>query len=403
MKRIILLAFFAGIIAACGAPSSTEIVVGPGTTSPPEAPPVTPQDAGPNSLELSSELITSGLSKPVAVVPEPGTDRFFVVEQTGNIVVVDNGSILDEPYIDLTNDVITEGLEQGLLGFALHPDYAENGRSFVYFTDIKGDTQLLEYQRAGDSSARFTKTILKQDQPHQYHNGGHVLFGPDGYLYLTLGDGGGIGDQYRNAQNPDTLLGGVLRLDVDGGDPYAIPPDNPYVAGGGRPELFVYGLRNPWRIAFDVVTNEIYITDVGQEQSEEINVLPLETAGGTNFGWPIVEGALCYEADTCDRTGLTEPTVPILYEYICALIGGPVYYGDALPELWGNYVYGDFCIGWVRTLKMVDGQPTRMRSWERDLGRLGMITSFGTDNNGEILVLNAEGELRRIIRAPKDS
>jgi glucose/arabinose dehydrogenase len=156
-------------------------------------------------------------------------------------------------------------------------------------------------------------------------------------------------------------------------------------------------------MAFDVVTNEIYVTDVGQELWEEINVLPLESAGATNFGWPIVEGAECYEAETCDRTGLAEPTVPIIHEYICSLIGGPVYYGNALPELWGNYVYGDFCIGWVRTLKMVDGEPTRMRSWERDLGRLGMITSFGTDDDGEILVLNTEGELRRIIRDPNSS
>jgi len=402
VRKILVVAFFAGLIAACGAPA-TEITVGPGTTASPQAPPSAPPEANLNSLKLTSELITAGLAKPVAVVAEPGSNRFFVVEQTGKVVIVDDGTILAAPYIDLTADVTTEGLEQGLLGFALHPNYVQNGRSFVYFTDIQGDTQLLEYQRIDDSRAKFAKTILKQDQPHQYHNGGHVLFGPDGYLYLTLGDGGGIGDQFRNAQNPDTLLGGVIRIDVDGGDPYAIPPDNPYVGGGGRQELFVYGLRNPWRIAFDVVTNEIYVTDVGQELWEEINVLPLETAGATNFGWPIVEGSQCYEADTCDRTGLFEPTVPLIHEYICSLIGGPVYYGEALPELWGNYVYGDFCIGWVRTLKMVDGEPTRMRSWERDLGRLGMITSFGTDNDGEILVLNTEGELRRIIRAPGDS
>ena len=402
MKRALLFGLFALGVAACGS-STTVISTGPGTTAPPPTAPVAPIVVADGPLKLSSELIVDGLSTPVAVVAEPGTDRLFVVEQTGRIVIVDNGAVLDEPYIDLAEDITTEGLEQGLLGFALHPDYANNGRSFVYFTDTAGNSRLLEYSRSSITSAQFEKTVLRQDQPHQYHNGGQLIFGPDGYLYLTFGDGGGISDQFQNAQNADTLLGGIVRLDIDSGDPYTIPPDNPFAQGGGAPELFLMGLRNPWRIAFDAATDELYVTDVGQDGWEEVNVLALSTAGGTNFGWPIVEGPQCYEAESCDRTGLAEPTIPIFHEYICSLIGGPVYFGDALPELWGHYVYGDFCIGWVRTLKMVDGQATQGRSWENDLGRLGMITSFGVDSNGEILVLNAEGELRRIIRAPAES
>ena len=249
------------------------------------------------------------------------------------------------------------GSEQGLLGLAFHPRYRQNGYLYVNYTDMAGHTAVVRYTARADGGAADPGSalpLLRVEQPAANHNGGHLLFGPDGYLYVGLGDGGGAGDTYRNAQSPQSLLGKMLRLDVDrteGGKPYAIPADNPFRDGPFRPEVWAVGLRNPWRYSFDRTSGDLYIADVGQNAYEEVNVVPAGAAPGLNFGWPRMEATHCYPSGSaCDRQGLTLPAAEYGRGGNCSVTGGAVYRGAAQPLLRGAYLFGDYCSGRIWSL-----------------------------------------------------
>lgn len=357
--------------------------------------------------QISLELVTEGLGLPTGIMSAgDGSGRLFVLEQAGAIRVVEaDGSLRVEPFLDLSDRVVV-GEEQGLLGLVFHPDFETNGRLFVNYTDLAGDTVVEEYrstdgQRADPGSAR---QILFIDQPHELHNGGGLAFGPDGYLYIGVGDGGWPEDVVGTGQDTSTLFGTLLRIDVDtadGGQPYGIPPDNPFAGGsGGRPEIWDYGLRNPWRFSFDPATGDLFIADVGQVTYEEIDRHPAGVPGGLNFGWSITEGFGCFEAATCDTTGLTPP----LLEYggrrlrtgNCAIIGGPVIRGGVIPELEGRLLFGDFCSGRIWTL-LIDAPGTVP---EEQLDTDLVFTSFGVDDDGVPYVADyGGGALYRIVAA----
>jgi hypothetical protein len=251
----------------------------------------------PPLLGLAIEPVASGVSQPVLLLSPPNSDRRFVVERVGRVLeLTEDGEIVEEPYLDLRDRVNSGGIEQGLLGMAFHPDFATNGRLFVYYYHGAATTRLVEFTAtASGPEVETEKVLLTLDQPTVRHNGGMLEFGPGGNLYLALGEGGAAS---THSQNPATLLSSILRLDVDRGDPYAVPADNPFVDGGGAPEVWAFGLRNPWRFAIDPVTELIYIGDVGHERWEEINVVPL-SEGGLNFGWLRMEGSSCFQRG-CD-------------------------------------------------------------------------------------------------------
>ena len=346
---------------------------------------------GPRRLEV----VVSGLDNPVHLTAPVGDPRLFIVEQAGRIRIFRDGRLLDEPFLDIESRVGSGG-ERGLLSMAFHPRYAESGFFYVNYTDRAGDTQIERYQVSGDADradAPSARTILTVDQPYSNHNGGHILFGPDGMLYIGMGDGGGGGDPQGNGQNLQTLLGKLLRIDVDGGEPYAIPPDNPFAGGTGaqRREIWAVGLRNPWRMAFD--DGLIYIADVGQNQWEEINVAPAGQ-GGLNYGWDIMEGAHCYRASSCERSGLEEPALEYDHGEGCSVTGGRVYRGARFPEAAGHYFYADYCEGWVRSFRYADGTVRDRREW--NFGNQGEILSFGADAEGELFVLTARGAVLRM-------
>ena len=285
--------------------TTTEPPTLPTTTPPTTTIPVVTTLAAPLAalISLAYEPVVSGLSRPIFLTGIPGEDRLLVVERGGRIVIVDNGEILPVPFLDISDVVDDSGIEMGLLGLALHPEYASNGRFFVYYTDIEANTHLVEYSVGPDGLGDPTSAIdlITFEQPTERHNGGNLQFGPKGYLYLSLGEGGKAS---VNAQDPSTLLSSILRLDVDNPTPgsgYGIPPDNPFADGiGGAPEVWAYGLRNPWRYDIDAVEEIIYIADVGHEEWEEINAVSLEDGGGSNFGWLPMEGPDCFGGGACD-------------------------------------------------------------------------------------------------------
>ena len=295
--------------------------------------------------------------------------------------------------LNIGGRVLSEGNEQGLLGLAFHPNYEDNGYFYVNYTDNNGDTVVARYSVSADANVADVDSeqiILQVDQPYGNHNGGHIEFGPDGYLYISLGDGGSGDDPGNNGQNPDTLLGSILRIDVDGGDPYAIPADNPFANGGGAPEIWFYGLRNPWRFTFDSETGDIYIADVGQNQYEEINFLPGGIAGGANFGWRYREGAHAYIGSPPEGLSLIDPVAEYQHPVGCSVTGGVVYRGNNLPEWNGVYLYGDFCTGVMFGLAQgSDGVWNNQEIYRLPIN----ITSFGADESGEIYVLDRNGDL----------
>jgi len=351
------------------------------------------------AVSLRAEPVAEGLGQ-IMVVTAPADDsRLFLVEKSGRILLIEDGALVDDPFLDLTTVVGSEGVEQGLVGLAFHPEYPDNGRFFVYFTNHFGDSRLVEYRVSADDAdradPRAVRLVMAVDQPHQYHNAGMLQFGPDGMLYVAFGDGGGIGDQYDNGQRTDSVLGTISRISVDGPAPYAVPVDNPFAdAVGGTPEIWWYGLRNPWRFWID--GGLIYVGDVGQSGWEEIDVAPISLAGA-NFGWSILEGFQCFEAEDCDRSDTIDPVLVYPHGEGCAVIGGVVYRGDAIPELDGHYFYGDFCGGWVRSFRYSGGVILDKRNWETQLGDLGQILAFGTDGAGEIHVTTGSGGVYRLV------
>jgi len=373
-----------------GLPTSTTAPAEPSTTSSTTLPrPLA-------DIELALVEVASGLSTPLFVAAPPGDDRLFVVEQGGRIRLLRGGELIGT-FLDLTGE-ISYGGEQGLLGLAFHPGYPDDGRFYVDYTDRQGDTVIAEYRVSADPDAAepgSRRVLLTVDQPAANHNGGMIAFGPDGYLYIGLGDGGGAGDPYSTGQDPAALLGSILRIDVEG-DPYAIPPDNPYSAGGGAPEVWAKGLRNPWRFSFD--GEMVYIADVGQDAWEEIDVAPLGSRG-LNFGWSVTEGSHCYRAEGCDTAPFHLPELE--YGHTggnCSVTGGYVYRGQAMPELAGAYFYGDYCSGMIASFRRDPEGIYETRVWSDAFGPVPGLTSFGLDGAGELYLTTADGSVYRLER-----
>jgi glucose/arabinose dehydrogenase len=346
------------------------------------------------------QAVAGGLEVPVAIAHAgDGRGRLFVVEKPGRIRLLRNGALVGTPFLDLTDRVGAGGNEQGLLGLAFHPRYAQNGLLYVNYTDRQGDTIIARFALSDDpdrADPASESVILTLDQPAANHNGGHLAFGPDGYLYVGTGDGGASGDRYGNGQNGATLLGAMLRLDVDGGQPYAIPPDNPFRGDPAvRDEIWAIGLRNPWRYSFDRTTGDLYVADVGQNQYEEVNFQAASSPGGLNYGWPIMEGLHCYPAnESCQQAGLFLPVVEYDHSLGCSVTGGYVYRGAAYPLLQGIYLYGDYCSGRIWGLARDAGGGWRTALLTTADVRL---TSFGQDEAGELyLVDGASGVLYRL-------
>jgi glucose/arabinose dehydrogenase len=328
-----------------------------------------------------------------------GDTRLFIVEQPGRVRIVNDGLLLGTPFLDIT-DRVNFGGERGLLSLAFDPAYAANGRFYVYYTGAQGDIIVDRHTVTANpdaASATPTRVITIPHRDAGNHNGGLVMFGPDGLLYLGTGDGGGAGDQQNNAQNTASLLGKLLRVDVSA-LPYVIPPGNPFVGRDGADEIWAYGLRNPWRFAFDggPGSARLYIADVGQGRWEEINAVDAATAG-LNYGWRVTEGSQCFNpSDGCDASGHTLPVHEYSHTDGCSVTGGFVYRGAALTELSGHYFYADYCRGWIRSLRVVAGGAMEHQEWP--LGNVGSITSFGVDGARELYVVSSNGRVYRIVR-----
>ena len=353
------------------------------------------------------ETVVTGLSSPVFVTSPEGDARLFVVEKTGYIRIVENDTLVATPFLDI-HDLVSGGGEQGLLGLAFHPEYASNGLFYVYYTDKGDDSRIVEYAVSSNPDVADESTardILEVIQPATNHNGGMILFAPDGNLMISLGDGGGGGDPWENGQDITTLLGSLLRIGIDGDDfpgdsgrNYTIPADNPFVGGPGADEIWAYGLRNPWRFSIDETDGMIYIGDVGQSAWEEIDVAPLG-AGGLNYGWNSFEGNACYDADDgCDRAGKTFPAVTYSHAEGISVTGGYVYRGTELASLAGHYFYADYGRGVLRSFRYVGGQINSERTWS-ELRNLGSVSSFGVDDAGRLYIVNLGGELMRFAPA----
>jgi len=365
----------------------------------------TPQNAHAVESPIALQLVIDGFTKPVYVADAgDGSRRLFVVEKRGLIRIVQDGKRIKEPFLDLRERVKSDGNEQGLLSVAFHPRYAENGQFFVAYTDLSGDVVVARYDVSSDDVDRANPTsglpILLVPKPYDDHNGGLVLFGPDGYLYLGVGDGGAPAEPARNAQDLKRLLGKIVRIDIDraeDGHQYAIPADNPFVGVPGvRPEIWAYGLRNPWRFSFDRETGDLLIADVGLWMKEEIDFQPAGTPGGQNYGWNYYEGAACHQpVDTgvCDMPGLTHPVATYDHGQDCAIIGGYVYRGQEIPALAGTYVLGDICSGQIKQM-IRTGEAWAISDL---LATSVQITSFGEDARGELYLTDLAGGLYRMV------
>ncbi len=351
-------------------------------------------------------LVAEGLSEPVHLTAPPGdAERIFVAEKTGRVRVLRRGRLLPGAFADVSGRV-SNGSEQGLLSIAFHPKYAENGRVFLSFTDRKGDTRIVERRASRDDPDHvdpdFEREILFVDQPWANHNGGLVAFGPDGMFWIGLGDGGAANDPLDSGQRLDTLLGKLLRVDVDRpgerGAPYAIPPDNPFRGRpDARPEIWAYGLRNPWRFAFDRETGDLYIADVGQNRWEEVNVAAASSKGGENYGWNLMEGFHPFRRPNVDRKGLALPAVEYGHDVGLSITGGHVYRGRDVPEIRGHYFYADYSSGIIRSFRWVGGAVRDATDWTKAVNPRGwsLWTSFGEDARGELYLLSQQGQVYR--------
>lgn len=356
-------------------------------------------------LALRLQEVVSGLNAPIFLTAPPADSRLFILERAGRIRVVQNGNLLATPFLDISSLTTTSG-ERGLLSLAFHPQYASNGYFFIYYTNLAGDI-VIERRQVSAGNANVADplsalTILTIAHPgFSNHYGGLLSFGPDGYLYAGTGDGGGAGDPPGNAQNTNVLLGKLLRLDVGASSmaqPYTIPPGNPFAGtAGGRGEIWAYGLRNPWRYAFDVPARLLYIADVGQANREEVNARAVGQAGN-NYGWNIMEGTQCYNSASCNQAGLVLPVVEYGHDSAggCSITGGYVYRGTALPELAGQYLYSDYCSGWLKSFSYSNGAASAVTDW--GIANVGNILSFGQDAQNELYMLSGTGRVYRIVR-----
>jgi glucose/arabinose dehydrogenase len=379
------------VAAGCGTPSSAT----PGATGRP-----------PIAATVDVESVIAIPGKPLDVVtPGDGSGRLFVVDQGGAIWLLSKGKLGADAFLDIGSKV-SHGGEQGLLGLAFHPGYPDDPRFYLDYTNAAGDTVVSEWHVSGDSThgdPRSEKIVLTVPQPFANHNGGDIVFGPDGYLYITLGDGGSGGDPQGNGQKLSTLLGKILRIDLvhpSEGRTYGIPADNPFLSqSGAQPEIYVTGLRNPWRISFDRTTKDLWIGDVGQNAFEEIDVVRAGSRGGQNFGWNRMEGFHCFPSgETCSIDGLTPPVTEYGHALGCSVTGGFVYRGTAFPKLVGSYLFSDYCSG---TIWAIDAAAKEVR----DPAIVGQthraISSFGEDEAGELYATDLAGELLRVVeKAP---
>lgn len=380
------------------------------SSTPPPAPSVMdaalPDGDLPGDPDVQLVQVATGLVDPVNVTNAgDGSGRIFVVERTGTIRIIENGEVLAEPFLDLSNSVKTDFLEQGLLGLAFHPDYENNGRFYVYYAryNANGALTLEEYQVSADNpnvaDPQTNRVLFSLADPYFNHNGGTIKFGPDGYLYIAIGDGGSAGDPFDNAQDLSTLFGKILRIDVDGGEPYGIPEDNPFAVAGqilygpsvgepgryhpdGSPEIWMYGLRNPWQFAFDRETGEMFIADVGQNYWEEIHVAEAGV-GGQNYGWDLLEGTHCYPADVTECQPFGEAPVAE-YDHSdgsCSITGIGVYRGEISTDLDGMYFNSDFCSGNLWGLQRDDAGEWQ---YEVLLDTSLLVTGAGEGEDGEL-------------------
>jgi glucose/arabinose dehydrogenase len=400
MKRFLIF-LLTLTLAACGRFSDT---AAPTVTplSPPTVAPATQTDAQPETptVEQSTQIpnaggfpnaaeyewrpiIAGGLTRPVDLQSAfDGSGRLFIIEKYGAIRIFENGQLLDQAFLTIDDRVDDGSNEMGLLGLAFHPNYEQNGYFYVNYTGEGGATRISRFTASGNTAdPNSEQVMLVIEQPFPNHNGGAVAFGPDGNLYLGLGDGGAAGDPQKHGQNTSTLLGTILRIDVNNGDPYTIPTDNPF----GN-EIWAYGLRNPWRMSFDSLTGDLWIGDVGQGNWEEIDFLPAGSPGGANFGWSIMEGSYGY--DGAPQPDLLLPATEYNHDFGCSVTGGYVYRG-AMPEWNGVYLYGDYCSGTVWGLMLSNGQWQSQVMFEADV----RITSFGQDENGEIYLVSDDGRV----------
>lgn len=398
LRRLLLPLALLLVVAGClgdgpvGTPTSTATPVDPSTP---------PRSTG-EALALDLEVVVSGLEAPldVAIRPDdPGS--MLVAEQAGRVRVVRDGALTNEPFLDIAG-MVTSGGEQGLLGLAVHPDPAD-GRVFAYYTSLDGSQIVSSYRtdpvdrdRAlGDSE----RVLLRMEDPFGNHNGGGLAFGPDGYLYVSTGDGGGGGDPLGSGRRLDTLLAKILRLDVnvavDSDAPYSIPVDNPFAnRDGALPEIWLTGLRNPFRVRFDGTTGDLWIGDVGQGDWEEIDRAPAGV-GGLDFGWNVMEGSHCFRSDSCDQEGLTPPVAEYGHDQGCSVTGGDVYRGTTQPALTGRYVFADYCSGrfWVLDAGAEGRQEPTIAL---DSGR--SISSIARGPDGELYATDlGSGELLRMV------
>ena len=363
-------------------PTSTDVAV----TQPPPTEPTPNASTFPNPDEYTWQFVANGLDRPVDLQPDP-LGRLWIVEKLGHIHLFQNGQLnIDTPFLDIEDRVNDESNEMGLLGLALHPNFSQNGYFYVNYTGARGDTFISRFTASENSVDPNSEVILlRVKQPYPNHNGGTMNFGPDGYLYMGLGDGGSGGDPEGNGQSLDTLLGKILRIDVDSKEPYAIPADNPF-----GDEIWAYGLRNPWRMSFDSATGDLYIGDVGQDTWEEIDFIPAGSPGGENFGWDHREGMHDFEGG--GPADMIEPIAEYRHsEGGCSVTGGYVYRG-AMPEWNGIYLFGDYCRG------IVWGLIRSGETWQKQLlfDTNFAITSFGQDTNGEVYILDNDGGVYRL-------
>ncbi|MCC6974775.1 MAG: PQQ-dependent sugar dehydrogenase [Anaerolineae bacterium] len=348
--------------------------------------------------------VYSGFSLPIFLTHAgDGSQRIFVVEKVGRVQIIQDGKLLNDPFLDITDIVGASGYEQGLLGLAFHPEYRNNGLFYLNYTNRSGDTVVAEYRVSSDNPNKADPTtareVLSFDQPFPNHNGGMIAFGPDKYLYIGIGDGGSAGDPLRAGQDSKTWLGKILRIDVNG-SPYLIPGDNPFVTGdAGLAEIWSLGWRNPWRFSFDRLTGDLYVGDVGQNSYEEVSVEKQGSPGGLNYGWNVMEGSHCFQPRRdCNQTGLVLPVTEYNHEMGISITGGYVYRGSQYPALQGYYFFGDFGSGRIWALK-----ETSAGQWEMaQLFSTGFpLSSFGEDEAGEVYLLDfANGSIYQLISEP---
>jgi len=343
--------------------------------------------------KINLEKIYSGFKQPVYLISaNDDSETIFIVEKGGKIISIEDGK--RTTFLDITDRVRSREAERGLLSVALHPDFKNNGRYFVDYTDLKGAVVVSEFNSS--TGNQNEKILLKISQPYSNHNGGQLAFGPDGYLYIGTGDGGAFGDPLDNGQNKFTLLGKILRIDVNNRNPYGIPPDNPFVNKSGEDEIWAYGLRNPWRFSFDPKTGDLYNADVGEKQWEEINFQPASSKGGENYGWRLLEGFNTFKInEDVDISSLTMPVMEYNHkDGACSVTGGYVYRGEKYKKIDGTYFFGDFCSGIIWGLRKKNIEWEFAKFLKTDL----LISSFGIDEKGNIFVIDFKsGDIYQLV------